>query len=96
MYFFLRFYLFIHERHRERHRQREKQAPCRKPIVGLDSRTLGSLPEQKADAQPLSHPGIPVIYIFKNILRYISVYILVNILVFYDSEAVHLGECGRH
>ena len=34
--FFLRFYLFIHERQREgpRHRQREKQAPSRKPDVG--------------------------------------------------------------
>ena len=25
--------------------------------VGLDPRTLGSQPEPKADAQPLSHPG---------------------------------------
>ena len=46
--FFLRFYLFIHERHtqreRQRHRQREKQDP----------RSLGSCSEQKADAEPLS------------------------------------------
>ena len=37
-FFVLRFYLFIHERHREtqRHRQREKQAPCREPNAGLD------------------------------------------------------------
>ena len=56
------FYLFIHERHSEkqRHRQREKQAPCREHNVGLDPRTLGSLPEPKADGQPLSHPGIPL------------------------------------
>ena len=80
----------------QRHRQMEKLAPHTEPNTRLNPRTPGSLPEQKADAQPLSHPGIPVIYIFKNILRYISVYILVNILVFYDSEAVHLGECGRH
>ena len=60
--FFQRFYLFIHERHRERqrHRQREKQAPCREPDVGLDPGTLGSQPEPKADAQPLSPPGAPV------------------------------------
>ena len=59
--FFLRFYLFIHERHteRQRHRQREKQAPCREPDVGLNPRTPGSCPEPKADTQPLSHPGIP-------------------------------------
>ena len=38
-YFFSRFYLFIHERHRERkarHRQRERQAPGREPDVELD------------------------------------------------------------
>ena len=45
------------ERERQRHRQREKQAPCREPDAGLDPRTLGSHPEPKADAQPLSHPG---------------------------------------
>ena len=41
--FFLRFYLFIHERHkdRQRHRQWEKQAPCREPDGGLDPRTPG-------------------------------------------------------
>ena len=51
-YFFLRVYLFIHERHRERqrHRQREKQEPYRKSNVGLDPGTPGSCPESKADA----------------------------------------------
>ena len=60
---FKRFYLFIHERQRERkrHRQRKKQAPCREPDVGLDPRTLGSRPDPEADAQPLSHPGVPVL-----------------------------------
>ena len=39
--YFLRFYLFIHERHRgrQRHRQREKQAPCGEPNVGLNPQT---------------------------------------------------------
>ena len=46
------------ERKRQRHRPREKPAPCRKPDVGLDPRTLGSHPEPKADDQPLSHPGV--------------------------------------
>ena len=45
------------ERERQRHRQREKQAPCGEPDARLDSRTLGSRPEPKADAHPLSHPG---------------------------------------
>ena len=44
---------------RQRHRKREKQAPCRGPDVGLDPETLGSRPEPKADAQLLSHPGVP-------------------------------------
>ena len=46
---------------RERDRQREKQAPCREPDVGLDPGTPGSHPGSKADAKPLSHPGIPMI-----------------------------------
>ena len=51
LFLFLRFYLFIHERHREeerqRHRQREKQAPSKEPDVGLDPRTPGSGPGLK-------------------------------------------------
>ena len=51
-FFFLRFYLFIHERYiereRRRHRQREKQAPCREPDVGLDPGSPGSCPGPKA------------------------------------------------
>ena len=47
------------ERERQRHREREKQAPYRVPEVGLDSRTPGSHPEPKADAQLLSHPSVP-------------------------------------
>ena len=46
-------------RDREKHRQTEKQAPCGEPDAGLDPGTTGSHPEPKADAQPLSHPGIP-------------------------------------
>ena len=47
------------ERERQRHRQREKQAPCRETDVGHDPGTPGSRLELKADAQPLSHPGVP-------------------------------------
>ena len=52
------------ERERQRHRQREKQAPCRKPDVGLDPRSPGSLLGPKVGAEPLSHPGCPKCYIF--------------------------------
>ena len=34
-------------------------APDRKPDLGLDLGTPGSQPKPKADAQPLSHPGVP-------------------------------------
>ena len=63
VYLFKRFYVFIHETHRERqsHRQREKQAPSREPDMGLDPGTPGSCPELKADTQPLSYPGIPML-----------------------------------
>ena len=47
------------ERGRDTSRGREKQAPCREPDVGLDPRSPGSCPGQKAGAKPLSHPGIP-------------------------------------
>ena len=57
--------MFIHERHREReeqrHRHREKQAPSGEPDAGLNPRTSGSRPEPKADTQPLSYPGAPVV-----------------------------------
>ena len=62
LYFFKRFYWFIHARHTQRERQREKQTPCREPDVGLDPRTPGSRPELKADAQLLSHPGVPSLW----------------------------------
>ena len=55
------------DRDRQRHRQREKQAPCREPDMGLNPRTPGSHPEPKADAQPLSHSGVPLVAYFKAI-----------------------------
>ena len=41
-----------------RHGQREKQAPHREPDERVNPGTPESCPEPKADAQPLSHPGI--------------------------------------
>ena len=32
----------------------------------LDPRTVGSHPEPKAEAQPLSHPGVPKLCYFKS------------------------------
>ena len=61
LFFFFKILLVIYEKQGERVRDtgREKQAPCRDPDAGLDPRTLGSHPESKADAQPLSHPRAP-------------------------------------
>ena len=42
------------------------QGPRREPDVGLDPRTPGSRPEPKADAQPLSHPGVSCKLYFKG------------------------------
>ena len=63
------FILFLHERQRERqrHRQTEKQAPCWEPNAGLDPRTPGSQPESKADTQPLSHPGVPALFLSRKV-----------------------------
>ena len=61
---------------REAETQMEKQTPHRESDVGLDPRTLGSCSELKADAQPLSCPGIPVElfnkFIFGKIFAIIS------------------------
>ena len=72
------------EREGQRHRQREKQAPCTKPDVGLDPRTPGSHLEPKADAQPLSHPGVPSLLILSNFSPLHDIFFLlrVNILFF--------------
>ena len=38
----------------------EKQAPYNEPRCGTPSPEPGSHPEPKADAQSLSHPGVPM------------------------------------
>ena len=52
------------ERERQRLRQREKQVSREEPDVD----SIPGLPEPKADAQPLSHPGVPSKHIL-NLLR---------------------------
>ena len=37
------------------------------PLAGLSPRTLGSHPEPKADAQPLSHPGALCVHLCVNV-----------------------------
>ena len=58
-------------REKQRRRQKEKQAPCREPNVGLNPGTLGSHPEPKADAQALSHPGVPHVQVLNKFLFFL-------------------------
>ena len=66
-FFFLRFYLFIHERHTERGRGvgRGRSRLLTGNLMWDSIPRPGSRPGQKADAQPLSHPGIPVVDYFE-------------------------------
>ena len=70
IFIFLRYYLFIHERHIRGGGQREEQAPCREPDVGRDPRSPGITPWTEGGAKPLSHRGCPMLsefyyYFFK-------------------------------
>ena len=61
-YFFLRFYLFIHERHRERGRDTGRGRSMLYAGSLMWDSILGfqdHAPKPKADAQRLSHPGVP-------------------------------------
>ena len=58
---------------RGRQRQREKEAPCREPNVGLDPRNPGSRPEPKADAQPLSSPGLLECVYFDFLIKLLKI-----------------------
>ena len=55
--------MIVTERERGAETQAEGEAGSmhREPDVGLSPGTPGSHPEPKADAQPLSHPGIPTV-----------------------------------
>ena len=65
-FFFLRFYLFIHERHMERETEAETLAEGEagsmhwEPDVGIDPGSPGSHPGPKAGTKLLHHPGIPL------------------------------------
>ena len=54
------------QREGQGHRQKEKQDSYGEPDVRLDPRTPGSGPEPKIDAQPLSHPGVPMLEILNE------------------------------
>ena len=58
--------LFIHSLETER--QKEKQAPLGEPDAGLNSRTPGSRPEPKADAQPTEPSRSPKCNFNRNFL----------------------------
>ena len=45
--------------------------------AGLDPRTPGSHPEPKADAQPLSHPGVPNILFLKPMAEHMNLWFVI-------------------
>ena len=62
--------LFIYswETHRGRDTGRGRsRLLARTLMVGLDPSTPGSRPELKTDAQPLSHPGAPIYFLFTQL-----------------------------
>ena len=79
--FFFNFYLFMIVTHRERQAEGETGSTHRKPDVGFDPGSPGSLLGPKAGAKPLHHPGIPlrgnlmqaflkILYYFLEIIRH--------------------------
>ena len=59
-FFFLRFYLFIHERHRKAETQAEGEAGSLQGArCSTQSQDPGIMTQSKAEVQPLSHPDAP-------------------------------------
>ena len=65
-FFFLRFYLFIHERHREREAETQAEGEAgsmQGARCGTRPRVSRITPWAEGSAKPLSHPGIPNIFL---------------------------------
>ena len=74
-FIFLRFYLFIHKRHRERKAEIQaegKAGSLQGARCGTQFQILGSHPEPKAEAQPLSNPGVPCDEFLKQTIQLIT------------------------
>ena len=81
-----RFYLFIHERHTQREAETQTEGKIGSlwgAWCGSRSQDLGWL-EQKADAQPLRHPGDPQRTSLKEVLSFSNVKVL-KIIVKLDT-----------
>ena len=83
LFTYLLTYLLIYKRHREREAETCRGrgrlpagSPMRNSIPGL-----GSRPEPKADAQPLSHPGIPVRFSFIKLKTFICLPSFLRIVI---------------
>ena len=64
--------MIVTEREREAETQAEGEAGSmhREPDMGFDPGSPGSRPGPKAGAKPLRHPGIPHIFILKELISY--------------------------
>ena len=72
--FFFKIYLFIHKRYTERETETQAEGEASSlwgTRCGTRSQILGSRPEPKADAQPLSHPDVPGIYSLNVYIMYL-------------------------
>ena len=79
-------YLFMRDTQTEAETQAEGEAASPgETDVGLDPGTLGSCPEPKADAQPLSPPGVPKVIFLRRIP--IQVRLQSRCLCFYRKSA---------
>ena len=90
---FYRFYLFMRHTQRQRHRQRDigrgrSRLPGGTLMQGLNPRIWASLPETKADTQPLSHPGTPNIRFYFLKTEWLEV---LSEGAWYDQQSVQLG-----
>ena len=80
-FYFFKIYLFIHDRHREREAETQEEGEAgsmRGARCGTRSRDSRIGPGPKADAKPLSHPGIPSFMKFwkKSSLHTINQYVV--------------------
>ena len=71
-----------------------KQAPCQEPDMELDPGTLRSRPQPKAEAQLLSHTGIPLrrLYYLCCEMVFKDHKWVLGVLSFTESAIVHISE----
>ena len=90
MSFFKTLFIYSWKTEREAETQAEGEVgSLQGALLEMDPRTPGSRPEQKADAQPQSHPGIPI-----NMKFYVMLtFLFWQILGTYKMTTKHIIYC---